>query len=324
LAGGVGAAVAVKLLTRSNTVVWEEIADQVPHSEHSHFVNVEGARLHYQEFGDPTHPTLLLIHGYTASLFVWHKVAPMLADSGFHVLAVDLVGFGYSEKPKWFDYSISSQARIVSRFMNTLGIGRATLIGSSYGGAVAMTIALDYPEFIDKLVLIDPVCNDEVLSHPILRLASIPGVGEVITPFLVDSKLMLRRRMRSTISKANHHLITEERVTNILRPLTAADGHHAVLATSRAWKAGRLERDAHLINQQTLIIWGEEDAVIGIHNGYKLHDAILHSRFVVLKNCGHVPAEEKSELVVDLVNEFCHDRKGRIEEPDNDEVMLEV
>ena len=324
LTGGLGAAVAVKMLTRSNTVVWDEIADKVPHSEHSHFVNVEGARLHYQEFGDPTNPTLLLIHGYTASLFVWHKVAPMLADSGFHVVAVDLVGFGYSEKPKWFDYSISSQARIVSRFMNTLGIGRATLVGSSYGGAVSMTIALDYPEFVDKLVLIDPVCNDEVLSHPILRLASIRGVGEVITPFLIDSKLMLRRRMRNTLSKANHDLITSERVSNILRPLNAADGHHSVLATSRAWNAGRLEKDAHLINQQTLIIWGEEDAVIGIHNGYKLHDAILHSRFVILKNCGHVPAEEKSELVAELVNEFCHDRKGRIEESDNDEVMLEV
>ena len=324
MTGGLGAAVAVKMLTRSDTVVWDEIADKVPHSEHSHFVNVEGARLHYQEFGDPTNPTLLLIHGYTASLFVWHKVAPMLADSGFHVVAVDLVGFGYSEKPKWFDYSISSQARIVSRFMNTLGIGRATLIGSSYGGAVSMTIALDYPEFVEKLILIDPVCNDEVLSHPILRLASIRGVGEVITPFLVDSKLMLRRRMRRTLSKTNHDLITNDRVSNILRPLHAADGHHAVLATSRAWNAGRLEKDAHLINQQTLIIWGEEDAVIGIHNGYKLHEAILHSRFVILKNCGHVPAEEKSELVAELVNEFCHDRKGRIEESDNDEVMLEV
>ena len=324
MTGGLGAAVAVKMLTRSDTVVWDEIADKVPHSEHSHFVNVEGARLHYQEFGDPTNPTLLLIHGYTASLFVWHKVAPMLADSGFHVVAVDLVGFGYSEKPKWFDYSISSQARIVSRFMNTLGIGRATLVGSSYGGAVSMTIALDYPEFVEKLILIDPVCNDEVLSHPILRLASIRGVGEVITPFLVDSKLMLRRRMRRTLSKTNHDLITNDRVSNILRPLHAADGHHSVLATSRAWNAGRLEKDAHLINQQTLIIWGEEDSVIGIHNGYKLHDAILHSRFVILKNCGHVPAEEKSELVAELVNEFCHDRKGRIEESDNDEVMLEV
>ncbi len=322
LAGGVGAAVAVKMLTRAKTVVWDEVAEHVPHSDHSHFVNVENVRIHYQEFGDSTNPTLLLIHGFTASLFVWHKVAPMLADAGFHVVAVDLVGFGYTEKPRWFDYSIPSQAHIVSRFMNTLGIGRATLVGSSYGGAVAMTIGLDYPEYVEKLVLIDAVINDEVLQHPLLRLASIRGLGEVVTPFIVDSKMMLRRRMRGTLSKKNHDLITPDRVSNVLRPLTAADGHHSVLATSRAWSANRLEEDAHLINQPTLIIWGEEDGVLGIRNGHKLHDAILHSRFVILKNCGHVPAEEKSELVAELVSEFCHDKKGRIGKHEGEEMTV--
>lgn len=321
-AGGLGAAIAVKMLTRAKTVLWDDAVEYVPHSDHSHFVNVENVRLHYQEFGDPTHPTLLLIHGFTASLFVWHKVAPMLADAGFHVVAIDLVGFGYSEKPRWFDYSIPSQAHMVSRFMNTLGIGRAVLVGSSYGGAVAMSIALDQPEYVEKLVLIDAVINDEVLEHPILRLAAIPGVGEVITPFLVDSRAMMRHRMRGTLSRSNHDLITDERISNVLRPLTAADGHHSVLATSRAWSANRLEKDAYLINQPTLVIWGEEDTVIGLHNGYKLHDSILHSRFVILKNCGHVPAEEKSELVAELVTEFGRDKKGRIGQHEGEELTI--
>lgn len=323
-AGGLAAGVGVKMLTRPRTVDWEEVYELVPHSEHSRFINVEGARLHYQEFGDRTAPTLVLIHGYTASLFVWHKVAPLLADAGFHVIAVDLVGFGYSEKPRWFDYSIQSQARMISRFMNRLGIGRATLVGSSYGGAVASTICLDYPEYVEKLVLIDAVINDEVLQHPILRLAAIPGVGEVITPFLVDSRAMLRHRMKKTLSRSNRHLITRSRIANVRRPLSAADAHHSVLATSRAWDANRIEEDAHLINQPTLIIWGEEDQVVGIQNGYKLHDSILNSRFVILKNCGHVPAEEKSELVTELVTEFCRDRKGRIGAKDTEEMRLEA
>ena len=324
MVGGIGAAVAVKLMTRAKTVVWEDVRDKVPHSEYSHFINVDGAQLHYQEFGERANPTLVLLHGYTASLFVWNKVAPQLSDAGFHVVAVDLVGFGYSEKPRWFDYSIQSQARMVSRLMNRLGIGRATLVGSSYGGAVAMTLCLDYPEFVEKLVLLDAVCNDEVLTHPILRLASIRGVGEVITPFLVDSRSMMRFRMRGTLSPANHHMITSERISNVLRPLSAADGHHSVLATSRNWHANRIEQDAHMINQPTLIVWGEEDNVIGIHNGYNLHDSILNSRFVILKNCGHVPAEEKSELVSELVTEFCRDKKGRIEAKDSEELRLEI
>ncbi|HTH37788.1 MAG TPA: alpha/beta hydrolase, partial [Pyrinomonadaceae bacterium] len=102
----------------------------------------------------------------------------------------------------------------------------------------------------------------------------------------------------------------------------AADGHHSVLATSRNWSANRLQEDAYLINHPTLIIWGEEDTVIGIHNGYKLYDSILHSRFVVLKDCGHVPAEEKSELVSELISQFCSDRKGRIEARESSDATL--
>lgn len=318
LGGAVGAAVAVKLLTRDATVNWDDVSDKVVHSDHSHFVNVDGARVHYQEFGDAANPAMILIHGYTASVYVWKTVAPMLADVGFHVIAVDLLGFGYSEKPSWFDYSIQSQARMVSRFMNRLGIGKATIIGSSYGGAVALNLTLDNSESVEKLVLVDAVCNDEPKNHPLLKLASLPGIGETMTPFLVDSKAFLRMRMRGTLAKANHAMITDDRIESVRRPLAAADGHHSVLATSRNWSADRLEQDAHLINQPTLIIWGDQDNVIPIKHGYKLHEQILNSRFVILKDCGHVPQEEKSEIFTELVTEFCHDKKGKISDRETD------
>ena len=312
--GAIGAAVAVKMLTRAKSVDWNDVSGLVPHAENSHFAQVDGARVHYQEFGDISNPTLILIHGYTASLYVWKTVAPMLADEGFHVVALDLLGFGYSEKPSWFDYSITSQARMVARLMNRLGIGRATIIGSSYGGAVAATLALDYAERVEKLVLIDTVCNDTLKNHPVLKLAAIPGVGEALAPFLIDSRAYQRHRMRGTLAPANHDLITDERVEGILRPLTAADAHHALLTTSRNWHADRIEQDAYLINQPTLIIWGEDDKVIPVDDGYKLHESILNSRLVILRNCGHVPQEEKSDVFTELVAEFCHDRKGRIHE----------
>lgn len=322
--GAIGAAVAVKMLTRPRSVDWKDVSELIPHSENSQFVNVDGARIHFQEFGDPTKPTLVLIHGYTASLYVWKTVAPMLGENAFHVVALDLLGFGYSDKPSSFDYSIVSQARIVARFMDRLGIGRATVVGSSYGGAVAATLALDYPERIEKLVLVNAVSNDNLKNHPILKLASIPGIGEAITPFLVDSRMFQRHRMRGTLAKANHRLITKDRVESILRPLSAADAHHSLLATSRAWSASRIEEDAHLINQPTLILWGEDDSVIPVADGYRLHDSILHSRLVVLRDCGHVPAEEKSDLFVEIVSEFCRDPEGRIAERSGDDVRTEV
>jgi len=322
--GAIGATVAVKMLMRPRTVNWQDVAHLVPHSDHSQFVNVDGARVHYQEFGEALKPPIILIHGYTASVYVWKTVAPMLADAGFRVIAVDLLGFGYSEKPSWFAYSIQSQAGMISRLMNCLGIGRAIIVGNSYGGAVALNLALDYPEAVEKLVLVDPVTNDEPKNHPLLRLVSVRGIGEVITPFIADSKFFLRHRMRGTIARANHHLVTEERMTAILRPLNAADGHHSLLATSRKWSANRIEQDAHLIGRPTLIIWGEEDKVISIKGGCKLHAEMANSRFVVLKNCGHVPQEEKSELFTELVSEFCRDKEGRISKKGSSEMRLEA
>lgn len=323
IGGAIGAVVAWKLLTRPGAVAWENVADKVLHAEHSHFAEVDGATVHYQEFGARGNPTLLLIHGFTASTFVWSSVAPALADENFHVVAVDLVGFGFSDKPKWFDYTIASQARMIERLMDRLGIGRATLVGSSYGGAVALTVALDYAERVEKLVLVDAVINDEVKNHPIMKLARVPGVGEVVTPFLLDSKAFMKMRMRETLDATSHHLITNERVDAVVRPLSAADAHHSVLASGRNWNAARIEKDLAYVNQPTLIIWGENDSVIPIRNGEKLYNSILHSRFVVLKNCGHVPSEEKPEIFTGLVTEFLRDKKGHLEEPQNEDVMLE-
>lgn len=323
IGGAIGATVAWKLLSRAETVDWATVADKVIHSENSHFIEIDGATVHFQEFGDAANPTLLLIHGFTASAYVWKTVAPMLADEGFHVVAVDLIGFGYSEKPAWFDYKIASQARMISRLMDRLGIGRATVIGSSYGGAVSLTLALDYAERVEKLVLVDAVINDEATNHPIMKLAKIPVVGEVITPFLIDSKAFMKIRMKETLAPASHHLITKDRIESIIRPLHAKDGHHAVLQSGRNWDANRIETDAHLVNQPTLIIWGEEDTVIPIRCGETLYNSILNSRFVVLKNCGHVPPEEKPELFVNLVKGFCRDRKSKIEASDDDKMRLE-
>lgn len=305
--GILGGAVAIKMLTRARTVRWDDVSQSIAHAEHSRFAQVDGVKVHFQVFGDPSRPTVILIHGFTASAYVWKSVAPVLAGSGFHVVVVDLVGFGYSEKPTWFDYTIDSQARIVVRLMDRVGIGKAVVVGSSYGGAVAATMALDYADRVEKLVMVGAVINDDVKSHPILKLASFRGIGEAMTPFLVDSKTFLRYRMHATLAEINHYLIDDERVSNVRRPLAAADGHHSVLATSRNWHANRIEKDAHLIEQPTLLIWGEEDKVIPLINGYKLYGSVVNSRLVILKDCGHVPQEERADLFTHLVSEFCYD-----------------
>lgn len=322
IGGAIGAAVAVKLVTRPRSVNWDDVFDLVPHSDRSHFVNVDGMAIHYQAFGDRSKPPIILIHGYTASVYVWKTTAPLLAEAGFHVIALDLLGFGFSDKPSWFDYSIQSQARMVSRFMNRTGIGRASVVGNSYGGAVALTLALDYPERVGKLVLVDAVINNGPKNHPILKLVKYRGIGEIVTPFIADSRVFMRQRMNHTLARANHHLITKERIAAIRLPLCSREGHRSLLATSRAWDASRIEDDLHLINAPTLIIWGEHDSVIPIKDGHKLHQEILNSRFVVLRDCGHVPQEEKSEIFAELVSGFCGDSKGAVAAKETDDMRV--
>lgn len=323
IGGAVGGAIVWKMMTRAETVSFEEFEEHIHHAEHSHFAEVDGATVHYQEFGLPENPTLILIHGYTASTYVWKSVAPMLAENGFHVIAVDLLGFGYSEKPGWFDYTLESQARMIMRLMNVLGIGRATLVGSSYGGAVASFLTLDYPERVEKLVLVSAVSNDNAKNHPILRMVEVPGLGEIMTPFLLDLKPLLKFRMNNTFAPDNSHLITQERLDSVHRPLSAADAHHSVLESARNWKAGRIEEDAQLIDQPTLLVWGENDVVIPVHNGYKLQRLILNSRLVIFRKCGHLPPEEAPDNFVEVVSGFCRDRKGKIEIGENEQMRLE-
>lgn len=322
--GAIGGLMAWKMLTRAGDVSWDDIVHKIHHAENSHFVVVDGVRVHYQEFGDVSQPKMILVHGYTASTYVWGAVAPKLAGEGFHVIAIDLLGFGYSDKPAWFEYSIASQARVLEQFMNRLGIGRATLVGSSYGGAVAATVALDYPERVEKLVLVGAVCNDEAKTNGILRFVSMSGVGEILSPFLIDSRRFLKSRMRRTIAPSNHHLITEERLDAVSRPLRAKNAHNSVLTSARNWNASRIEADAHLINQPTLLIWGENDTIIPIHNAQRLYDSIVHSRLVVLKDCGHVPQEENPERFVELVSFFVKDKKGKPKIEEGEELRMET
>src|SRR5256885_14483879 len=135
--GLAGTALAVKLLTRPRDVVWSEHVHELRHSEHSRFAEVEGVRVHYLEAGASASPPLFLIHGFTASTLVWSEVLLPLADAGFRVIAPDLVGFGFSEKPRSFEYTIDAHARIIVGLMDKLGLERAPLVGSSYGGAIA-------------------------------------------------------------------------------------------------------------------------------------------------------------------------------------------
>lgn len=297
-------AVAAKLLARPRDADWNKYRHVVFHSEHSCFVKVHGVRVHFQEAGDKSNPTLVLIHGFASSTLVWSKVFLNLAQAGFHVIAVDLLGYGYSGKPRDGEYTIGGQARLLIGLLDRLGIKRATFVGSSYGGAVAATCALDHSDRVEKLVLVGTVNNNRPLRYKLMRIFSSPVFGDVVSPLLIGSRRLLRKRMKRVYDR-HEWVLDERRVDARHFPLRASGTQRAIVRTVRSWDAERISRDAHLIRQETLLMWGENDLEIPLADGERLHEAIRGSRFVVFRNCGHLPHEEYPEAFTKVVTDFC-------------------
>ncbi|HEV8169525.1 MAG TPA: alpha/beta hydrolase [Pyrinomonadaceae bacterium] len=304
IAGAATLAVAGKLLLRPRDADWQKCRDVVFHSEHSCFIDVDGVRVHYQEAGDEHAPAMILIHGFASSTLVWSKVFLKLANAGYRVIALDMLGYGYSAKPRKGEYTIAGQAKLLVRLLDRLSIPRAIFVGSSYGGAVAATCALDYPDRVEKLILVGAVNNNRPLEFTLMRLFGSRVFGDVVSPLLIGSRRLLRRRMKRVYDR-HSWVLDERRVDARHLPLRAAGTQRAIIRTVRAWDAERISRDAHLIKQPTLLLWGENDLDIPLADGERLHAEIRGSRLIVFLNCGHIPHEEYPEAFTNVVTDFC-------------------
>jgi pimeloyl-ACP methyl ester carboxylesterase len=305
IAGAATLAIAGKLWLRPRDADWNKCRDVVFHSEHSCFIHVDGVRVHYQEAGNVNAPAMVLIHGFTSSTLVWSKVFLKLADAGYRVIAPDMLGYGYTAKPRNGEYTIEGQARLLVRLLDALGIPRAIIVGSSYGGAVAATCGLDYPDRVEKLILVGAVNNNRPLAFMLMRLFGSPVFGDVVSPLVIGSRRLLRRRMKRVYDE-HSWVLDERRVDARHLPLRAANTHRAIIRTVRGWDAERISRDAHLISQPTLLLWGENDREIPISDAERLHDEIPGSRLIVFLNCGHLPHEEYPEKFTNVVSDFCN------------------
>ena len=308
ISGVAAGAVATKLLTRPKDVSWRDSLEFIYHPEYSWFTHVNGVRIHYQEAGDEKDPPIILIHGFISSNLIWSQILLPLARTGVRAIAPDLPGYGYSEKPAGADYTIAEQARAVVGLMDRLGLAQATIEGASYGGAVAATIAMDYPERVDKLVLVGAVTNDDAKKKLLLRVSCLPVVGDIATPLFLGSQWILRQRMRGMYRRMQRPL-NENMVAARHHLLATANTHRAMIRTARHWSANRIEREAALIRQPTMVIWGDEDDHFPLANAFKLRDSIPHAKLIVFRNCGHLPPAEYPEKFVEVIAQFCHTRQ---------------
>ena len=304
-AGLAGAGLLARLVARPREVRWEEHRERLGHADRSRFVEVEGVRVHYLEAGEREAPAVVLVHGLASSNFVWHDVLMPLAEEGLRVVAPDMVGFGFSEKPRRGEYTIEAQARLLVGLLDALGVECATFVGSSYGGAVAAVCALDYAARVSRLVLVGAVANNELKRRVSLRVGGVRGLGELLTPLVMDVRHRRKRLRLKRNTERDGRGYDEARVRAQLRPLKAADTQRAILRTLRQWDAARVERQASKIVQPTLLVWGAQDKDLPVSQGTRLRGLIPGSRLAVFDPCGHLPQEEYPREFTRLVAEFC-------------------
>ena len=269
-------------------------------------ITIDGNRVVYRIAG--AGPLLLLVHGMAGSSETWKHVMPALAER-CTVLAPDLLGQGQSDKPRG-DYSLGAHANMLRDLLDALGHERATVIGQSLGGGVAMQFAYQFPERCERLVLVNSGgLGQEVTFY--LRMLTLPGFESVFPLFCtarlrdagsriarglgragVPSTPARREIWRSYASLADP--ASRRAFFRSLRDVIDFSGQ-AVSALSRLYRAARLP---------TLIVWGARDPFIPVSHAIVAHEAIPGSRLEIFEDVGHYPHCEAPERFVEVLVDF--------------------
>jgi pimeloyl-ACP methyl ester carboxylesterase len=258
---------------------------------------LHGHRMIYRTCGSG--PPVVLIHGMVNSSRHWERVALGLA-ANHTVIAPDLIGHGDSAAIRG-DYSLGAHAASIRDLLTAIGVERATIVGHSLGGGIAMVFFYQFPQRTERLGLISSGGLGQEVS-PLLRAAAIPGAGAAVWaaahPHVVNRLAAAGGRMRARGRSKGIHL---EAVARALRPLSEPGARKAFLETLRSVIDARGQqvsaRDRlHLISDfPTLIVWGERDRTIPIQHGLDAHAAIAGSRFETLPRAAHFPNLEDPE-----------------------------
>ncbi len=282
-------------------------------------IELHGRRVIYRVAGSG--PPVVLIHGMLNSSSHWRAVALSLADE-YTVIAPDLIGHGDSAAPRG-DYSLGAHAASIRDLLAAIGVDRATIVGHSLGGGVAMQFFYQFPQRVERLVLISSGGLGREVT-PSLRSAALPGVSPAlaltIRPRLVGGLAYAGARLRERGIGAGIYLQAAARA---LRPLQSADAREAFLQTLRAvidvhgQRVSATDRLYLLESLPTMIVWGERDNTIPLAHGRAAHQAIPHSTFQTLAGVAHFPHLEDADGLSELLREFvATTRPGAIEDSD--------
>ena len=247
-------------------------------------------------------PAVLLLHGVPLSLLTWRHNIDYLARQST-VIAIDMKGYGMSGKPTG-SYTPESQARLIGELLDAFDLRKVSIIGSSYGCAVAIAFAYAQPKRVDKLVLINSVGYPGG-PHSLERLLRIKILATLLRPTLritTLGKFLFTSKLRK--SYTNPRLASRELVEAYFDLLRRDSGDSAFLTTLQHFQEHEVARQLAAISHQTLIIWGAQDHVLPVANAKLIHHSIQSSKLKIIPDCGHLPHEEAPELVNPLIAQF--------------------
>jgi pimeloyl-ACP methyl ester carboxylesterase len=259
--------------------------------------------IHVERYGHGGAPVVLL-HGFGTSSFVWRNIAPEIALANRTAFAMDLFGYGESDRPFDADFGIASQAELVDRALTALRLPKATVVGLDLGGAVALRLPSTRPERVERLFLVNPIALDEIpagditaLQRNTARLAFRVSKGILgVAPILGE---LLRR------SVADPARMPDKLIARYLAPYVGEEGLNHLLLLARSVDDEDME-DVELgsLRQPTQIVWGDQDPWIAPKFADRLSDTIPGSRLVHLPGVGRLVPEEAPETLVSLLLEF--------------------
>ncbi|MBI3507531.1 MAG: alpha/beta hydrolase [Proteobacteria bacterium] len=274
----------------------------------SEVTQVAGVRTHVVRAGSGQ--PIILLHGLGGSSYSWRFLVPELAPH-FEVFAPDLPGFGRSEKPADFDYSLRGMHAWLLEFMATHEIERACVVANSFGTLVSLYAAMETPRRITRMALLAAPAFPE--SRPIfVSTFSAPLFGPVCEWLL--GVVPIRWIVKTVYG--NHEQITGDVLAEYGAPLRTASGRHAVAQVLRNvvppdWRT-RVERYAAL-RQPTIVFGGEKDPLIPPRCAERLARTVANGRWVAVPGAGHVPHEDRPDLVNPQLVDFLLD--SRAEDP---------
>lgn len=270
-------------------------------------VSARGVRTRAVTAGDPRKPALLLLHDFLVSHLEWDEVIEPLARD-FYVIAPDLPGFGESEKPNpaRYAYTIEVLAEAVVDVIAALGVGRTAIVGHGLGAAIAITIAAEHAELVQRIVLEDALCYPPP-RRIAPQLSRVPIVGGVFFKQFYG-RAMFRSYFQRLVfgPRAQVPMERVDRHYELLSTPNARESAHAMLGALFDTRpvVARLGR----IQKPTLVIWGHDDRLLPVQQGQRLAHEIAGARLEIV-DTGHSPHEEAPERFVEHVTQFLSGRR---------------